>query len=224
MWNVGCLEDFLRLGQHGTSLGIWVWLTIWVWWGVGLISRKTQAYDTISGSFKVTSMAKRVIAGFGLLPFIFGGYFIIAVFLIDVMDEIWAIIATNVFSGAVAVSIWLLIWYRVVLWTPRVVVYTVVSILIGMTVVALCPLLVNSTARLQVVAYWLPLMTLGVWVATTAWLWPARTSPVSLLEEQLRCLRCDYSLVGLTHTRCPECGNESTLEQLFRESINVDIN
>ena len=31
-----------------------------------------------------------------------------------------------------------------------------------------------------------------------------------------RCLKCGYLLIGLRSTRCPECGDEPTLDELWR--------
>ena len=34
-------------------------------------------------------------------------------------------------------------------------------------------------------------------------------------SEPPKCLQCGYNLSGLTHCRCPECGKEYRLEQLW---------
>lgn len=34
-----------------------------------------------------------------------------------------------------------------------------------------------------------------------------------------RCLKCGYNLSGLTHCRCPECGSEFRLEELWQKAI-----
>jgi hypothetical protein len=37
----------------------------------------------------------------------------------------------------------------------------------------------------------------------------------------VHCPRCGYSLAGLTHARCPECGVELTLDDLWRRYVAV---
>lgn len=37
--------------------------------------------------------------------------------------------------------------------------------------------------------------------------------------EPPQCLGCGYNLSGLTHCRCPECGREHTLDELWKAHI-----
>ncbi len=37
--------------------------------------------------------------------------------------------------------------------------------------------------------------------------------------EPPQCLGCGYNLSGLTHCRCPECGREHTLDELWKARI-----
>jgi hypothetical protein len=41
-----------------------------------------------------------------------------------------------------------------------------------------------------------------------------RAMPGAADTADLKCLRCGYSMVGLTRAVCPECGQDYTLEQL----------
>lgn len=36
------------------------------------------------------------------------------------------------------------------------------------------------------------------------------------------CPACGYNLSGLTHCRCPECGQEYTLEELWRRHLTAE--
>ena len=40
-------------------------------------------------------------------------------------------------------------------------------------------------------------------------------------REPPRCLGCGYNLSGLTHCRCPECGREHRLDELWRAHVFV---
>jgi hypothetical protein len=68
----------------------------------------------------------------------------------------------------------------------------------------------------------LPAIGWGVWMATTMWLWPmGRVDDLS--EAGPKCPQCGYLLVGLRQTRCPECGHEPTLDQLWAATVEATI-
>lgn len=67
----------------------------------------------------------------------------------------------------------------------------------------------------------LVILTAGLAVIALAVLWrrgyvqgwhAARKTPPT-------CIRCGYNLSGLTQCRCPECGSEFRLEELWRKAI-----
>jgi hypothetical protein len=62
---------------------------------------------------------------------------------------------------------------------------------------------------------WTPVICWGLWMAGTVRFWPMR--PEDIISQSLtpRCRKCGYLLNGLTATRCPECGDEPTLDELW---------
>jgi DNA-directed RNA polymerase subunit RPC12/RpoP len=44
----------------------------------------------------------------------------------------------------------------------------------------------------------------------------ARLMQHSMISINIRCLRCGYAMSGLEHLRCPECGEEFTIDELLR--------
>ena len=54
-------------------------------------------------------------------------------------------------------------------------------------------------------------------------MWQPHTADALMVEgsvrERLVCLTCGYSLVGLREARCPECGEQATLDELFENVL-----
>ena len=67
----------------------------------------------------------------------------------------------------------------------------------------------------------LVLLTLGVSVLVVFLIWRDgyRRGWLSRPNHPPRCLKCGYNLSGLTHCRCPECGTEFRLEELWPKAI-----
>ncbi len=221
MFNVGCVtDDILRTGQTLSLIGLWVWVAVWLWWGLdrGWAVLRTRWPLAADGRRMMTPTARSLAAGMGLLPFVIGLWLILYVFLVDVVDldsEELSVLVCNGVCAAVAVVVWVLIWRHRVAWTRRARIGTILSSGVLLHVAVLVPLYYvlrgGTWGEVGVVA--LPTVALGLWMMLTAFLWPARAVPVQeRIEANLRCMRCGYSLRGLTATRCPECGFEPALE------------
>ncbi len=221
MFNVGCVtDDILRTGQNLSLVGLWVWVAVWLWWGLdrGWAVIRTRWPLGGDGRRMMTPTARSLAAGMGLLPFLVGLWLILLVFLTDVVslgEDEHAVIICNGVCAVVAVVVWILIWRHRVAWTRRARIGTILSSGVLLHVAVLVPLYYvlrgDSDGEVGVVA--LPVVALGIWLLFTAFLWPARAVPVQeRIEAGVRCTRCGYSLRGLTGTRCPECGYEPTLE------------
>jgi hypothetical protein len=67
----------------------------------------------------------------------------------------------------------------------------------------------------------LVLLTLGVAILAVFLIWRDgyRRGWMSRPVHPPRCLNCGYNLSGLTHCRCPECGSEFRLEELWQKAI-----
>ena len=70
-------------------------------------------------------------------------------------------------------------------------------------------------ADLDAVLVFLPVIGWGVWMAVTMSIWPRRRYGMRPEDTPPRCLKCGYLLIGLRATRCPECGDEPTLDELW---------
>ena len=61
----------------------------------------------------------------------------------------------------------------------------------------------------------LPVVRWGLWTAVSVWMWPGSAFGSSESAESVKCWKCGYLLTGLRSTRCPECGDEPTLDELW---------
>ena len=65
------------------------------------------------------------------------------------------------------------------------------------------------------------LLTIGVTMLVIFLIWRDgyRRGWLSRPNHPPRSLKCGYNLSGLTHCRCPECGSEFRLEELWQKAI-----
>ncbi|MFH0980301.1 MAG: hypothetical protein V2A79_02020 [Planctomycetota bacterium] len=279
-WPVGCVtDDVLRVCQNTGLVGLWIWLTVWVWWGWRRFRIEGRR------RIRMSDFAKRVVLSFGAVPIIVAGYVITFIFLDDVLWQredilrlcsdllgcavdtvllgmlLWTpqhlctrqqrmvgyvillLVAGAMFSarGALvtpfshaalfalintiwaftAVVIWCLIWRATVDWSWPVRLRTAVVACIFVGIAFLSP-------QVPAAEDWglfcvLPAMAWGGWMIATMLLWRFRkTGLPARIEESLRCPSCAYSLKGLYGTRCPECGEQPTLDELFAAVVGAD--
>ncbi len=229
LWDAGCVsEDVLRVGQHDVTIGLWVWCSIWVWWGF----EKGRTAMTTDGTLKqvrMTPTARRIVASIGTIPFTVGIFFIVAMFFDDVlgMSEMAFVPAGYAVSAAMAVWLWLFIWRGAVAWSSDVVRWTIaigiVSLAVPIFVLWLTMWLYPGGLDnfVEATIYCLPIIGWGVWMAVTVNRWPARSVAATSDQRVPQCLACGYLLIGLSSTRCPECGDEPTLDELWEATSNV---
>ncbi|MCP4249853.1 MAG: hypothetical protein GY778_22655 [bacterium] len=227
LWDAGCINnDILRLSQAEVGIGVWVWLAVWVWWGWERTRSHGPAVNAVRRN-GMTSRAKRIVASLGVIPFSAGVFFIVGTLFqneVSLPDRFFAP-ATYAASAAVAVAAWLLIWRREVIWRPGVRTRTVLcsAVALGMPIAATF-LIPDVRGVLDMTLWFLPVAGWGVWMAATVWIWPLR--PVSgghSDAQQPRCPQCAYPLTGLRATRCPECGHEPTLDELWAATADPGI-
>ena len=60
-------------------------------------------------------------------------------------------------------------------------------------------------------------------MALTISLWPRRSEEGVVGSAVPRCLKYGYPLIGLRATRCPECGDEPTLDQLWTATAAAEV-
>ena len=129
--------------------------------------------------------------------------------------------AANILAGIVAWAFmgiyWYLMWYRDVRWTNERVLRTVLAagaaVAAGIVIGGLVGMLEEDVGAFVGSAA-APLL----WLGATAFIWrEARGEVVSRGADggTVVCPACDYNLAGLREARCPECGVQFTLDELF---------
>ena len=164
------------------------------------------------------SMGKRLAASLGIIPFTFGVFWIAATAIDDlsvIPDRYFPCLAYAPAAG-VAVVAWLLIWRRAVVWNQRAVVVTTVGTLLLLALPITATLWQSGNSEpLTVMIGAAPVIGWGLWMAGTIWLWPFRPDSITDPNFAPKCPSCGYLLIGLRATRCPECGHEPTLDELW---------
>ncbi|MEM7807025.1 MAG: hypothetical protein AAF561_02825 [Planctomycetota bacterium] len=136
--------------------------------------------------------------------------------------EEWGWAMSSVTALLFVMGWWLFVWFKEVTWNTRRVTFSVLAVP-GTAVL--------GSAIGYVVFLVTDLETFGVFIGGTttviAWLVTAcvvwRATPMETiaaasgkaLDASVTCPRCSYSMTGLRDARCPECGEQYTLDQLF---------
>lgn len=225
--DVGCTNDFLILSQQMELVGVWTGVSAAIWWaGAKPYSRKEGGGGAAKRArCNVHPSIARLVAGWGLVPLIPGLYYM----LLEIIDELATVntLCICLVHGCcvlIILATWLWLWRRPVRWTRVRVRNTVVaSVVLFVTAVA-SPFVFEDLLDWDGMWICAPLIVLGVWFWLTAWWW--REGPIGspltdaqAIAERLRCLDCDYSMVGLHQARCPECGRQYRLEELMAQCI-----
>ena len=169
--------------------------------------------------------ARRFVASMGAIPFVVGVFFIVWGVFDDLIDlpERFLAAATYATAAIAAAVAWVLIWRTGVAWSRRSIRWTVSSALLLLGGAIAATLLLPGLDSVGATTLWfLPVIGWGVWMAATMWLWPMRMG-VDQTAPGPRCPRCDYPLTGLRHTRCPECGHEPTLDELWSATAEAAL-
>ena len=131
---------------------------------------------------------------------------------------IWAVI----FTAAFVVFYWLGTWRHTVHWTPRRKIMTVFSIALLIGLLALPLIDANPSRRRpwREIMVIVGLLGIPLWLAVTVAIW--RETPAERVQrlqassgKALFCPKCGYNMTGLYESRCPECGERFTLDQLL---------
>lgn len=216
-------DDFLQHGQHDFLSGLFIWLCIWIWWiGERRAMRKKSETETKQGT--ISPVAWRLVAGLGSIPIVVG-LFIIAMNLGRLSFNKESLTFGYGCAAAAAVCIWVAIWFRRVWWTPGLVLHSIIIAAITLVIpILICWYLDVGTGigrALELIGYTFPVIGYGCWMIWTMRVWPLKWDAKGAGHAVPHCPGCDYPLIGLTHTRCPECGSEPTLEELWREQAEV---
>ncbi|MCZ6816087.1 MAG: hypothetical protein O7F76_05225 [Planctomycetota bacterium] len=136
-------------------------------------------------------------------------------------DEL-SLLASNGVTSLFIVVAWILIWRRQVVWTAGRRQMTIVAGLLALIPALLVNLIISATSRFvdEVAIVIGGLCWCSVWLALTVFIWretalerAKRLGEVS--ESAIACPNCGYNMTGLRQARCPECGTQYTLDELF---------
>lgn len=224
LWDAGCVSnDMLRVGQGEIGIGVWVWLAIWVWWGWERSQVRSDGYRQTARRPRMPPKAKRIVASMGTIPFAVGLFFVVGIILGDVVGLPDRPLTPSAFGAAalVAVTAWVLIWRKDVAWSGAVARRTAVcaGLFLGVPIAATV-FIPDVGSSLEVTLWFLPVIGWGIWMAVTMWIWPMRPGELDAAASSPRCLQCGYLLIGLRATRCPECGAEPTLDELWTATLD----
>ena len=219
LWNAGCGSDIaLRIGQHEIGIGLWTWLIIWVWWGLEKTHMNTKNETGHPGHLPISATAKRLMASIASIPFLFGSFLVAGIAiktLVNVREPELVAFAPMVL---VAILVWVLIWRGTVLWSRPVIRQTIAMALVFLVMPVTAQLALWNTVGefAKGVLVCLTLVGWGGWMVVTLNRWPISTATHAPSGPTPRCPSCGYLLTGLTSTRCPECGDEPTLDVLWQ--------
>lgn len=226
------LQIMLTHGQNGTAAGLWCIACGLLWWnGVFVAHGRRKPHG---GSRIMSPEAVRMALSLALIPLLPGMFFVsmvVARELFGMSDEAASWIGYQ-FSAVTAVTLWIATWRKRVAWTRRKKVWTGILLLLMLAspaavfladAVAKSPYAFNQEVVATTLLL-LPLFALAAWFAGTARLWRETGAKLTdadagSLENALRCPQCDYSLMGLRESRCPECGWTTTVDDLVRRGV-----
>lgn len=219
LWNAGCVSEYaLRVGQHEIGIGLWTWLIVWIWWGLEKTLMNTENQKVPMTQLKMSPTAKRLVASIATIPFLFGSFLVIGV----ALDTFTGIREPEVAAFApmalVAILVWVLVWRGAVVWSRPALRQTFAAAFVCLVIPVGAQLILwNSVGNLaKSVLVCLSLIGWGGWMVVTLNRWPLLSTTLTGSALTPRCLRCGYLLTGLTATRCPECGDEPTIDALWQ--------
>ncbi|MCG3129729.1 MAG: hypothetical protein FLDDKLPJ_00464 [Phycisphaerae bacterium] len=180
--------------------------------------RTADASAGAPGPARMTPTARRILASIGAIP-ITVGIFLIVVIALSSLSNIGHPVSLALAYALCAVFftlLWMLIWRGLVVFRRDVIWGTTgwaaLLMLLPCVVIVLLPNLGSPASNARDLA---PLLGWGAFMIVTVSRWPIHdTSDVP--SSGPLCPSCGYALTGLTRTRCPECGCEPTLEQLWQ--------
>lgn len=116
-----CVEnDFLRLGQSGSLLGLWSIMCAFCWWGaLHTVAPRVESLARVQGRrFEMTPNAFRIVIGMALFPLTLGLIWLLfPIFSTFVGDDPAAMLVIALCNVLVVVAWWLL-WRSALTWTP----------------------------------------------------------------------------------------------------------
>lgn len=220
-WDAGCVtKEILRGGQEYVGIALWIWLVVWIWWGWERLRLSQMRSHSSLWSRRMDRITRTVVACIAVIPACVSVAFIsfaVAEDLLDIDSDISVAIAYGVAACTCLVA-WCLFWKRHVVWSKRVLLRTLLLWFACMPLpITAMPFTISQPGIVGTTFWNLPLLGWGIWMALTMWIWPLKRIEMAtdIGTDGPCCLKCGYSLRGLSTTRCPECGEEPTLDVLW---------
>jgi len=230
-------KEMLRGGQTILFDGCWIALCFLCWYGASCVfgSKRQRKLNQAKGD-NMTRSGARMAFCFSLC-FLLPGVLFVTFVVLDEFTSLPPDAAAAVsywISILLGMAIWIAVWRKTVKWTRNRINRTILASLPLLS----CPLIVWTGLADLGEAYGTfalvqPLIVVGLWIAATALIWRDSEEPSERLAEKLagahdqlidmanhvRCAKCDYSLMGLSEVRCPECGWTSTVDAVVNDAI-----
>jgi uncharacterized paraquat-inducible protein A len=153
-------------------------------------------------------------------------FYCIALILIErliIRGESRAITITLIPGSLFMIVYWFLLWRRGVSWTPQRIRGTLWSAAAAVLAGAMIGGGIRATLSYYdqfIGTFFGVASALVIWIIITIFIWreseaerAARLSRAN--SDALVCPTCGYNLTGLRETRCPECGTQFTLNELY---------
>jgi hypothetical protein len=240
VWAVtGCAQpETLCTAQSSCVAGIWLAGCGLAWWARIVIRGSTALNgESKPGRYRMSPSIARLVVGMALIPFLPGLFW-------------FAYVTEEYFRGTtgpwtdwrglelcavVLVGVWFLLWRGRVEWNTRRRRRTLLLALL--TLASPAARFIpdgNTVVGARFVELWdavramLPFFAASLWLAGTAWTWRSTGMHVRAqlqatginMEQLLVCPQCGYSLMGLRDARCPECGWNTTVDDIVGRSLS----
>jgi hypothetical protein len=140
-------------------------------------------------------------------------------------------IASGVATWAFVAGYWCLLWRSSVRWDSRRVVGTLLGAAAALgagTFFGLCAGVLVPRSGSGFGAFIGGVLAIVLWLIATVVIW--RETPEERAQRvrassrsAITCPTCGYNLTGLSESRCPECGNKFTLDELLALQSKVEV-
>ncbi|MGQ9650526.1 MAG: hypothetical protein ACUVXJ_10485 [Phycisphaerae bacterium] len=170
----------------------------------------------------MTNLLARILLSIMVLPLAVVVYLAVLLVFVRDKDETAFTIAT-LFTAVFVAGYWLMLWRRSVQWTSarrNLTVAASVGCLVAGAVAGYVAMNIADISDITFGVFAGGLLATVVWLPITIIIW--RETPAERAEricqsasDVLFCPRCGYNMTGLQLARCPECGVQFTLNELF---------
>lgn len=226
VWDVGCVNDVIITGQGIAFMGLWMWFVPFVWWG-GSVMADRRSSNAFTQSQEIQPMTTRSIAymrAVALAPLVSGLWVVTFLIIEDwasSMDKAW--IVANLLGGIFTAGGWVWAWRGRIHFTPTTRARTLGLAGALIVVCGASAFISSGTDWIDSMSLTLPLLAAGAYMIATAWIWRECVGLGMTFDRPCPlCPQCGYNMTGLTHARCPECGQSYTLDRLFAANLATD--